>query len=368
MTLSASAGPSTTTQGLRLGMSYGDRLMWMSDAQLAAALDDAVTLGAHWVRADLSWANIQPEGPQDFRWPLFDRVVAAAAARRLTLLPILTYTPAWARSRGCPEPTCAPRDAAAFAGFARAAAARYGPRGVHTWEIWNEPNTVAFWKPAPSASAYASLLKATAQQLKAADSGAQVLLGGLAAVTTAGGNISAAEFLDAACARGANTVVNAIAYHPYTYPFLASARTSFSTAWEKMSTTTQRSLRDVLRARGTPGMPIWITEYGAPTNGPGTASDGTGAVPASTTHVTEQRQAAIAADSVRTATLDPYVAALVWYSDRDLSLTDRSTSENFYGLRRADGTAKPAFAALRNAIATNPARSAALKDAAAGAS
>jgi len=354
MTPSVSAEPSLTKR-LQMGLSYGDRLVWMSDAQLAAALDDAVILGTRVVRADLSWDNIQHDGPRDFRWSLFDRVVKAAAARELTMLPIITYTPAWARKRGCTDPFCAPRDPAAFAKFARAAAVRYAPQGVHTWEIWNEPNTVAFWKPAPSAEAYAKLLKATATQLKAVDPSARVILGGLAAVQSADRNVSPVDFLDVAAARGATKVVDAVAYHPYTYPFLASTRTTFSTPWEKMDTTGQRSIRDVLTARGTPKMPIWITEYGAPTNGPGTSSDGEGAVPDSTTHVSEARQATIAADSVRTAMLDPYVTALVWFTDRDPSY-DRSSSENFYGLRRANGTAKPAFAALRNAIAARAGR------------
>ena len=50
------------------------------------------------------------------------------------------------------------------------------------------------------------------------------------------------------------------------------------------------------------------------------------------------------------AALDtPGVTALFWYTDRDLG-SDQSTSENFFGLRRADGTAKPAFHALQSAI------------------
>jgi hypothetical protein len=107
----------------------------------------------------------------------------------------------------------------------------------------------------------------------------------------------------------------------------------------------------VLRAFGTPDLPVWITEVGAPTDGPGAASNGEpSTITATTTHVTEVRQAQIAVDAVRTAAADPGVSALMWYSDRDLS-NDRSSNENFYGLRRADGTAKPAFALLHDAIA-----------------
>ena len=112
----------------------------------------------------------------------------------------------------------------------------------------------------------------------------------------------------------------------------------------------ETSLRSVLRAYGSAGMPIWVTEIGAPTGGPGTSSNGSlASIKPSTTHVTEARQGQIASDAIRTASTAPHVAALIWYADRDLS-TDRSANENFYGLRRADGSAKPAFAAFRAAI------------------
>lgn len=337
--------------GLRLGISYGNTLVRMPDGELAAALDDARTLGADWVRTDLSWQDIQDDGPTTYRWHLFDRVAGAAAARGLTLLPVLAYTPPWARPAGCThDQTCPPADSGAFARFAAAAAERYAPRGVHTWEVWNEPNLAGAWRPAADPAGYSTLLKATSGALRRADPSARVILGGLAATPTRGGDMDQAEFLAAVSARGGNKAVDGVGYHPYTYPLLASARTAHGTAWDAMDAASG-GLRSVLRRYGTPDLPFWITEYGAPTDGPGTASDGRPqATSPRTTHVTEARQAAIAADAVRTAAADADVAALIWYSDRDLG-TDRATNENFYGLRRADGSAKPAFDALRGAIA-----------------
>lgn len=330
---------------LRVGIAYGHRLIGLSDKDLGAALDEAVDVGARWVRADLPWGDVQPSSPDQYRWSRFDRVVAAAAKRHLTLLPILAYTPPWARQPGCTSDKCRPADPAVFAAFAAAAAARYAPSGIHTWEIWNEPNTRDFWKPRPAPAAYTMLLRATSRALRHEDPSAQVILGGLAAAHSQGGSLSPADFLAAVSARGGNRLVDAVGYHPYTYPYLASDRTPWGTPWEDIS-----GLESVLSAHGTPGMPVWITEYGAPTDGPGPASDGRAGTIDATTHVTEQRQAAIAADVVRTAAVTPHVDALFWYSDRDLG-TDTTSRENFFGLRRADGSAKPAFSALRRAIA-----------------
>jgi hypothetical protein len=349
MTAATSGAASSPVHTLKVGISYGDRLVWMSDAQLSAALNDAVSLGAGWIRADLSWNDIAYDGRSVRYWRLFDRVVDAANKRNLTILPTLAYTPPWARVAKCNSPSCSPADPAAFAAFAGEAATRYAALGIHTWEIWNEPNLGYFWAPKASPAAYNTLLQASARAIRNADASATVILGGLASTSTSSTNLSQSDFLTPVSALGGNRAVDGIGYHPYTYPYLSSALTTFYTPWERMERGST-SLRGVLGAYGTPDLPIWVTEIGAPTGGPGTTSDGSlASIKATTTHVTEARQAQIASDAVSTASTDPYVAALIWYSDRDLS-TDRSSKENFYGLRRADGSAKPAFAAFRDAI------------------
>jgi hypothetical protein len=334
---------------LKVGISYGDRLVWMSDADLSAALDDAVSLGVGEIRADLSWDDVQHNGRDVRNWKLFDRVVDAAKKRNLTVLPVLAYTPPWARRANCDSPSCAPADPGEFALFAGEAASRYAAKGIHIWEIWNEPNLGSFWMPAPDPAAYNALLQATAKAIRKVDSSAKLVLGGLAAASSSNNGMSQSDFLARVSALGGNRVVDAVGYHPYTYPYLSSARTAFRTPWERMDRGPD-SLRSVLSTYGTPDLPIWVTEVGAPTGGPGAASDGTSAsIKPSTTHVTEAWQAQIASDTVRTASADPYVAALIWYADRDLS-SDRSSNTNFYGLRRADGSTKPAFATFRAAV------------------
>jgi hypothetical protein len=99
-------------------------------------------------------------------------------------------------------------------------------------------------------------------------------------------------------------------------------------------------------------MPLWITEYGAPTGGPGPVWDGTPeSLYRGPDHVTEAQQAQIAADSVATAASDIGVAALFWYTDRDLANRPQNDIEAHYGLRRVDGSPKPAYGAFRDAVA-----------------
>jgi hypothetical protein len=60
----------------------------------------------------------------------------------------------------------------------------------------------------------------------------------------------------------------------------------------------------------------------------------------------------MATDSVRLAKSTPIIGALFWYTDRDVS-SSPSYAGYFYGLRRFDGTPKPAYDAFRQAIAGN---------------
>lgn len=336
------------TGGLRVGIAYGNTLWGMSDDALAQALDDAVDIGAGWIRADLSWADVQPNSPQQFVWEPFDRVVDQARQRDLDVLPILSYTPAWARRPDCSTSKCAPADPAQFAQFAGAAAKRYDKRGVHAWEIWNEPNSAGFWQPSADPVAYTRLLQASAEAIRAAQPNGVVVLGGLATLSTGSGNTSVADFL---LPPGESPLrfVDVLAVHPYTFPIPSGALGPWASP-RLPADSGLPYLRQVLAAAGVPHLPIWITEYGAPTGGPGVAWGESDSLSGNPDHVTEPQQAAIAFDAVGTAASGTGTGALFWYTDRDLNVSGEDTTENYYGLRRADGTQKPAFAAIRDAV------------------
>ncbi|MEW2400066.1 cellulase family glycosylhydrolase [Streptomyces sp. NPDC046862] len=348
---SSSASSSGKVRDVRMGIAYGDTLTWKSDKALNRALDDAVGVGAKWVRVDLSWNNIQPESAVNYEWHRFDRVAKAAKAHRLNVVAVIAYTPKWARVAGCTgSQSCAPADPDTFAGFAKQAAERYAPMGVHTWEVWNEPN-IGFWRPAPDPARFTELVKVTSRALRSADSKAYVVMGGLAGIKSdsKGNRLSPLDFLTAAAKRGVNKYVDAIGYHPYNFPALPSATPGTGTAFERISTV-QGNLMAVLDTYGTPDLPIWLTETGAPTSGAGEVSDGT-TVTDDTDHVTEARQAEIAVDTVKTAVANPHVDAMFWYTDQDLApAEEKLRPTRYYGLRRYDGSKKPAFDALKKAI------------------
>ncbi|WUD73681.1 cellulase family glycosylhydrolase [Streptomyces sp. NBC_00510] len=337
---------------VKMGISYGDTLTWKSDADLARGLNDAVAVGAKWVRMDLSWNNIQPDSPYAYEWQRFDRVAEAARSRGLNVLPVLGYTPKWARPASCTSTqNCGPANPDVFAAFAKLAAERYAPKGIHTWEVWNEEN-IGFWRPTPDPAAYTALLRATSKALRAGDPKAYVVMGGLAVSKTEAESrrISQTDFLTAVCKLGGNKYVDAVGYHPFNYPTLPSATPGTGTAFERISSF-RDNLVGILDKYGTPDIPIWLTETGAPTSGPGEVSDGR-VTPPGTTHVTEGRQTEIATDTVPAAVANPHVDAMFWYTDQDQARPEEKKERAlYYGMRRYDGTKKPSFEALKAAIA-----------------
>jgi hypothetical protein len=117
-----------------------------------------------------------------------DRIVAAAAARGLSVLPVVLSAPSWdARSNRAGMAT--PARTAPYTNFLTALVRRYGPHGtfwtgrrgavpIRRWQIWNEPNLAPYW-PQPFAASYATLLTAADRAVKRADRSAQVVMGAL---------------------------------------------------------------------------------------------------------------------------------------------------------------------------------------------
>ncbi|MHB1923566.1 MAG: GH39 family glycosyl hydrolase [Acidimicrobiales bacterium] len=319
--------------------------------KLSQVMHDARALGVTYIREQLSWASIEPTRGR-YDWGPFDRVVTAVAANGLSLLVILDFTPAWARAPGCLSMACPPAVPAQFAAFARLAAQRYSRQGVHDWEIWNEPNTSEFWKPVANPATYSQLAELTARALRTVDRHALVISGGLAPAADQDGNMAPVRYLSQLCADGALGVVDAVGIHPYSYPVLPDYPAPWN-AWAQMNDQPV-SERTVIDGCGYPHKPIWITEYGAPTNGPGPAASAENPdLRAHPNHVTPQLQADMATEAIQITYRSAWIGALFWYSGIDQG-TMVAQPSNFFGLRRADGMPKPAWSALRHAIEAGP--------------
>lgn len=339
-----SAAPADVqAQQHEFGIAFGATLQSKDGETLMRQLGDTAHLGFKWVRFDVEWKTVQPEGPTAYDWSAYDRIVSAARQQGLQSLPTLAYAPAWARQSACKtSDKCAPANPKQFADFAHAAAAHFAPDDVHTWEIWNEPNSSSFWKPTPDASAYAALLKATYPAIKSADVDATVITGGLSSTSSAHGQIEQVDFLKDIYQAGGKDSFDAVGYHPYSAPVLPSTVKSWS-GWSRMNETGSKTMRAIMQANGDGAKQVWATEYGAATKGLGSEATRYGYNPLSKPdHTDEQWQSAMASAAIQYTRKNSWMGPLFWYSYQDLG-TDSRDNKNFFGLLRADGTHKPAY-------------------------
>lgn len=321
--------------GHEMGIAAGSKLIGLSDAELNKDLAGMVDLGVKWVRFDVEWGFVQYGSKDKYDWSRYDRIINALNKYNLKALPILTYTPEWARVPGCRGGAhCPPADPKTFAKFATDAIERYKGKGVHYWEIWNEPNSYDFWATKADCKAYTNLLKATYPAMKKADPSAFIITGGLAMLGTTDVNIAPLEFIECIYTNGGKNYFDAIGYHPYTFPALPSAN---GTAWAKMSLTSP-SLRSIMLANGDSAKKVWLTEYGAPTGGPD-----------SNWFISEDKQSQMVTDTMNLYKPSTWAGPLFWYTYID-SGNKSDTNENFFGFVRFNGTQKPAFSVLKKII------------------
>jgi hypothetical protein len=106
-------------------------------------------IGAGWERVVLSWADIQPEGPDDFSWlgrTLPPRALADELNRGVRVAGLLQFTPSWAATNAEDPGRSVPRnldlpddDPNNYWGRFVYETVRYYAGRIDEWIVWNEP-------------------------------------------------------------------------------------------------------------------------------------------------------------------------------------------------------------------------------------
>lgn len=221
--------------------------------------------GIHRWRAGMFWYMVEKDRGV-YNWSQYDRIVVAAARNHVSLLMVLAGCPYWACNGDLTGPPTSTDGLARQREFTRAAVARYGSTGTYwqahpelprtpvtEWQVWNEVNSSAFYKPGPDAAAYARLLRNDAAAIRSADPNATVVLSGL----TEYGQVPVDEFLRRLYAQpGFKQNFDVMALHAYEPSAQAVGKLLERT-------------RGVMRAAGDGGRPMWLTEMGWGTSSAG---------------------------------------------------------------------------------------------------
>ena len=290
--------------------------------------------GARYVRFFMFWSTIEPSPGR------YDEGTLKAYERALSNLPpgtraliVVVGAPSWAN--GSSDIHAPPRDPADYARFVHYLAGRFAGR-VAAWEIWNEADAPTWWTG--NAAQYTALLRAAYPAIKSADSGAQVVLGGLT-----GNNF---HFLQTLYADGAKGSFDVVSDHTDTACNLNPPSTYFRDGDGRINQYSflgYREVHAVMLANGD-NKPIWLSEMGWNTSS--LRCDGGAFKNKKAGGVSEATQAAYLLQAYHCLAGDPYVQVAFWFDLQDQTVQD--SSQGRYGLLRPNYSRKPAFDAFHS--------------------
>ncbi|MBI4435821.1 MAG: hypothetical protein HY590_00180 [Candidatus Omnitrophica bacterium] len=261
--------------------------------------------GIFWFRQGIRGEQIYATGKAD--WKALDEAVHAANAQGLQIMGMFL---------GAPPRTgdfSTEKSRKAFARYTAEVAQRY-PSITH-WEIWNEPDTIAFWGDRDW-KRYFALLKEVHRSLKEVSPSCTVLNGGLVV-----GNY---WYLGELYRAGAKGVMDIVAIHPY-----ADAPES-----GKRSLAGRIQAARSILAKHDPGRKLWLTEIGWHT---------------STSGASLREQASLLVRTMAVALSYPEVKKIFWFTFENFG-EDLASGVQNSGLVFRDLSPKPSLIAYRTLI------------------
>lgn len=226
--------------------------LWFSPEQYKVQMSRLQALGLQWVRVDLHWDRHEPSEGK-YRLGELDELVEDMRKQSLKSVlylvgsaPHITTAPA-----GSPVPDqYPPRDPNVFAQRMVMLAKRYP--SVNAWQIWNEPNLPAFWRPNEDAEGYARLLYPAVKALQKAVPDKPVVMAGMAYYSQM--PVKGGLMLEKLGQFGVQNLGAIAAYHPY------SQQPESDESGDNDYILRSQQLNKMLRGAGLPG--IWATEWG----------------------------------------------------------------------------------------------------------
>ena len=309
-------------------------------------IDVLKAAGAQYLRANVNWIALEPDrkGVVDAgALATYDYAIDRAVAAGIQIvMPISDGVSYWASGDPRKYTDAAgdrhwdrfypPADFADYGEVAGVVARHFAARGVHIYEVWNEPNIAHSWSSGPNPAQYVQMLAAAYPAIKAGDAQSTVLLGGLSK--------NDFSYLEGVYRAGGERYFDAVAVHPYTYGVDPTVTWKGVNAGEdpnRLSWNSFPAIQEIRRsmdAFGDTAKPVWITEFGYST----TSHDG---------GVSEARQADFLTKAYAYLEQFPWVKALLWYSARNSPFYgDADTYEGQFGLCTAGWREKPSFAAF----------------------
>lgn len=304
---------------------------------------EAAELGVGWERVIFAWDQYQPDGPDSFTPAVGPDVFAAAQRANRQIVGLIKGAPPWASASGTragvPVGLDLPLDDPGnhWAAFVRRLVQTYSAQGVRHWIILNEPDIrpgegiVEFEGDVED---YAAMLRTAYRVIKSVDPGAQVNMAGLTYWydRVNGRELYLRRLLNVLAADpdapANNWYFDGISLHIYF---------TTTSVWNIIGES-----RAVLNEFNLGGKAVWLNEYNASPR-----RDPQAPVPGAQYNISLEQQADFIVQASALA-LAAGVDRMAVYRLYDDNFVAGSTEP--WGLIRADGSRRPAFAAYQQVI------------------
>lgn len=234
----------------------------------------AQTTGVQWVKVQVNWAFLQPEGPQVFgeRLQLFERQIEALNRAGFNVMLSIVKAPDWARSDATESGP--PDDPQVYADFITFLLndTKIGPV-TDAIEVWNEPNLIREWRgtlPFDGAG-YMSLFAPAYAAIRAYSPEIAVIVAGLAPTSSIGSDaiddrIFLQQMYDAGLSNYGDVVIGA---HPYGWgnpPDMRCCDAIAGRGWDDnphfFFIENLEATYAIMQRNGHGDRQIWVTEFG----------------------------------------------------------------------------------------------------------
>lgn len=355
--------------------------------------------GSSLVRIPVAWGWFELEGKgktPDWFWPHLDDYINRAKNSGQKVLITLFTTPCWATlnysgkscsadviSTGTWKVNMPPANPNDYVDALKRIVTRYNSNPatrdvVIAYEIWNEPNIVAFWErmkrrtipfehndgygfmgDRSSIKAYTQLVKASYPAVKAINPNLKIIAGGIAGMDT--------YFLEEMYKAGAKGFFDAISFHPYPSVIESEDHKYYGRAAPVNSCIDADAIPldgclkqgvEAMRAtmlRYGDNKPFWFTEFGV-----SASPDWGGAGLTKTTAASEASQASEALKLIHLVKSWDFVEAAIWYElinrprQEDYDDNKWAQLEPYFGFYREDSSAKPVLATYKAQVNAKP--------------
>jgi len=316
---------------------YPDELTDVTKEHIDSLIEIVSSLGVKWARLSVNWSNVV-DTSGIYHWEKIDQIVNGLQKKRIEIALCINgghkrYTESLAPN--------SPETIKHWKLFVTAFVSRYRDQ-INHWELWNEPNTVWFWKPYPKSKEYVNLMKEFSAIIKRADPDALIIGGSLARLDLV--------FADSLFQQGIGKYIDAISFHPYNEfpeaiinPVKVQVKTPVWYAEADYSVSRLKEMIDTIN----PNIKLWQGECGYPSQDNGSGWMGNG--PWSPTIQAKWLLRRMLCDLSYNAEVSSYFSMVEYITGGNVD--EGKGTLNSKGLLKLDKlTPKPAYYAYQNLI------------------